>query len=139
MGTERELTLMAEVEQLNLEVGRLKAELSNLRAIGRKRTRSANAARSSRAAESDEIVLQAVRRQLQRRYPANACNGDLSVIGYPKFEGCPHLGRDTANDLNTRGIPAPRGGKWSPKQVDRSLLRHAARATDFPECDLQGV
>ena len=131
MATERERKLEAEVDRLRAEVARLREELAR---IGQRRERQlmrANAARSTRAATTDDTVFAAVLEELQQRWEFDISKVDLRMIGYPLFLNG-HLHRAVADTLNAKRIPAPRGGSWSTKQVTRALMRRAARAPSDP-------
>ncbi|PWS37139.1 hypothetical protein DFH01_09740 [Falsiroseomonas bella] len=131
MATGRERELAAQVERLQAEVARLQAEVARLQEelarIGQGRRRQverANAARSARSAATDDLVFAAVLDELQERYEFDVSKVDLSMLGYPHFRDG-HLHRAVAAALNAKGVPAPRGGSWSTKQVTRALVRRA--------------
>lgn len=122
----------AEVERLRGEVARLRAEAAELRArltraeaaSPNKNTAAANAARSARAAALDAEVVETVGRVLSGLgYPL----WDLRALGFPEFPGIRRLRGQGAEALNERRVPAPGGGRWSARQVQRALARYALR------------
>lgn len=124
MATGRERDLAAQVEQLQAEVTRLQQELARIgQRLGLKLAR-ANATRSARAAATDDVVFAAVLEELQNRWEFDVSKVDHRMLGHPHY---PDMHRAIADSLNAKGVPAPRGGSWSTKQVSRALVRRAAR------------
>ncbi len=91
------------------------------------RTSMANAARSAHSVAVDGLVFDAMKKCLAAR---NGHRVDVATCiehGFPHFYWHHGIRQRIVNELNERGIPAPRGGKWTVKQVSRALLRCAAR------------
>ncbi|WP_120010070.1 hypothetical protein [Teichococcus vastitatis] len=125
MAVGRESGLEAEIGKLRARMDWLEAEVAELRERLSGRTGKANAARSLSAAEMDDRVVEEIVAYLQRRHRAHTT--DLDLLGYPHFASWGNLRTRVAADLNERGIPAPRGGHWSTKQISRALQRHSAK------------
>lgn len=128
-----------EVVHLRSEVKRLKAMIEKLGAsaapvptatvrIGI--THAANAARLARSAAIDARIVEVMKECLVE--VAGRIHYDGSNLGeffgFPHFYSYRRFHMRIADRLNQLGVPAPRGGTWSARQVYRGLLRHAARA-----------
>jgi hypothetical protein len=122
-----------EVERLRAEITRLNTEIETLRQNCRTkldyfhkgRTAAANAARSKRAAELDARVMEVLRTCMTKRY-GKVPDSRLWFYGFPEFRSSRYIRHEVAAKLNEAGISAPRGGKWTGRQVLRALVRHAA-------------
>lgn len=119
--------LRAEVKRLRTEVARLRGRLAKDVKTGQDHasTTAANIARSDRSAALDAQVVLVARELLSREFGVAVM--DLSRFGFPRFYSFPRLRSEIAETLNDRGIPAPRGGPWSVRQVQRALERHSQR------------
>lgn len=126
MATGRERELAAQLELLQAEVARLRQQVARIGHPRGRQVARANAARSARSAATDDLVFAAVLDELQVRYEFDVSKVDLWMLGYPHFRDG-HLHRAVAVALNAKGVPAPRGGSWSTKQVTRALVRRAER------------
>ncbi|MBO1077360.1 hypothetical protein [Roseomonas marmotae] len=125
MAMDRQSQLEAVVAQLQARMDRLEAEMVELRERGFGQTRKANAKRTLTAAEKDDMVVKEIVDFLQRNHRVGTT--DLDLLGYPYFGRWGNLRTRVAADLNEKGIPAPRGGYWSAKQISRALQRHSAK------------
>lgn len=128
----REQELIAEIERLRAEVSRLQEELSGRQTRRARQMAGANAARIARSATTDDLVFAAFLRELKKCWNCGASDVDLRLSDYPRFLAG-HLRRAVAASLNAEGIPAPRGGPWSTKQVSRALERRSMRASSSLE------